>query len=137
MVLNFSTVVIHAEQYEYLGNVVDLSLTLNADFDQKYKKVTKRLQLLSKIRPLLSNLAAERIHNMMVTPIITYCSQLHASPSATQIKKLSAISLRATNLIDNPSSTVMSMEKLMGVKNCLYEDAQKNVSVKSLTITLK
>ena len=122
MVLNFSTVAIqfpNAEQYEYLGSVVDLSLTLNADFDQKYKKVTKRLQLLSKIRPLLRNSAAERIYNMMVMPIMTYCSQLHASLSATQMKKLSAISSRATNLIDNPTSTVMRIEKLMSVKICL------------------
>ena len=51
----------NTEQYKYLGNIVDPSLTLNTDFDQKYKKVTKRLRLLSKIRPLLNNLAAEKI----------------------------------------------------------------------------
>ena len=62
----------NTEQYKYLGNIVDLSLTLNTDFDQKYKKVTKRLRLLSKIRPLLNNLDAQlkKIYNMMVTAII-------------------------------------------------------------------
>ena len=67
----------NTEQYKYLGNIVDPSLTLNADFDHEYKKVTKRLRLLSKIRPLLNSLAAEKIYNTMITPIMTYCSQLH------------------------------------------------------------
>ena len=57
---------------------------------------------------------------MIVTPVMTYCSQLHASLTATQINKLSSIASRATNLIDNPTSTVMSIEKLMIVKNCLF-----------------
>ena len=64
----------NTEQYKYLGSIVDPSLTLNTDFDQRYKKVTKRLRLQSKILPLLNNLAAERIYNVMVTPIMTYCS---------------------------------------------------------------
>ena len=107
----------NTEHNIYLGNIVDPSLTLNADFDHKYKKVTKRLRLLS----LLNSLAAEKIYNTM---IMTYCSQLRVCMTATQINRLNSISLRATKLINNPTLIVTNVEKLMSVKlACLYEGA--------------
>jgi hypothetical protein len=46
----------NTDNYKYLGNIVDSTLTLNEDFDRKYKSTTKRLNLMSKVRPFLTKI---------------------------------------------------------------------------------
>lgn len=56
----------------------------------------------------------------MIIPVITYCSQLHASMTRTQTNRLDSISSRATKLIDNPALTLTNIKKLINVKSCLF-----------------
>ena len=90
----------HIHSYKYLGNTLDPALSLNSDFETKYKKAVQRLRLLSRLRPFLDINAASKIYGMMIMPIMTYCSQLHASLTATKSKQLSSLSKRAANIIN-------------------------------------
>ena len=49
------------ERYTYLGNVLDTTLLLNDDFQKKYKNASKRMNLLTKMKPFLTDLATKRI----------------------------------------------------------------------------
>lgn len=110
----------HVSSYKYLGNVLDPALSLNTDFDSKYKKAVQRLRLMSRLRPYLDMNAATKIYCMMIMPIITYCCQLHASLTATKSKQLSSISKRAAQIINNNDATIPDVEIAMRNRNCLF-----------------
>ena len=90
------------KQYKYLSNVIDASLTMNDDFKYKCKKVTRYLNMMSKIRPFLNKSSAEKIYTMMIIPLVTYGCQLHAYTNRTKSGKLAAISTKASHIINNP-----------------------------------
>ena len=106
------------DKYKYLGNVVDPALNLNSDFDQKYKKASSRLRLLTKVRPFLNVAAASKIFEAMVVPVVTYCHTLHASMTTTQKMKLKSLTSRATKIID--SNVPNDIETTMRVRTCLF-----------------
>ena len=106
------------DKYKYLGNVVDPALNLNSDFDQKYKKASSRLRLLTKVRPFLNVAAASKIFEAMIVPVVTYCHTLHASMTTTQKRKLKSLTSRATKIID--SNVPNDIETTMRVRTCLF-----------------
>ena len=53
---------INQTSYKYLGTHLDSTLALNGDFNSKYRKLSSRLQLLSKLRPNLNVKAAKLIY---------------------------------------------------------------------------
>ena len=65
--------------YVYLGNTIDSSLNLNENFDKKCEKASGRTRLLTKVRPYLNQAAVFDIFNMMIVPLLTYCSILYHS----------------------------------------------------------
>ena len=77
----------HVHSNKYLDNTLDPAHSLNSDFETKYKKAVQRSRLLSRLRPYLDINAASKIYGMMIMPIMTYCSQLHASLTATKSKQ--------------------------------------------------
>ena len=109
----------NTDKYKYLGNVVDPALSLNLDFDQKYKKTSSRLRLLNKVRPFLNVIAAKKIFEAMIIPVITYCQSLHASMTRTQKSKLKSLTSRATNIIGNNIS-INDIETTMNIRTCLF-----------------
>ena len=110
----------NTESYKYLGNTVDPTLTLNSDFDAKYKNASKRLKLMARVRPFLTKSAALKIYNMLVIPILTYCSQLHASNTKTQSAKLQSIYNRAYTIIGFVNARLQNPERSMTLNNCLF-----------------
>ena len=68
------TLINNTHSYEYLGSLLDPTLTLSEDFNRSYMKVVGRLNLLRKIRVYLKDIAASRVYNMMIVPILTYNS---------------------------------------------------------------
>jgi len=110
----------NTDSYKYLGNIVDPSLTLNTDFDAKYKKASNRLKLLARVRPFLTKSAALKIYNMLIIPILTYCSQLHSSKTKTQSSKLQSIYNRAYTIIGQLNARLQNPEHSMSLNNCLF-----------------
>ena len=94
------TAIHQTHQYKYLGNVIDPSLNLTENFQNKYKRASGRLRLLGKVRPFLTQKAAKYIYTMMILPLLLYCSLLHLKMTDTQKKSLKSIENRASKLIN-------------------------------------
>ena len=87
--------------YKYLGVELTSSLNLNSQFEKNYKKVSARLRMLQRIRHLLNNKAAKDIFNLMILPILSYCSLLKPSFNSTKVSKFKSIEKRAKTIIRN------------------------------------
>ena len=85
--------------YKYLGVHLDSSLTMNENFQVKYKKLSSRLRLLSKLRSNLTFQAAKKIYNSIIVPVFTYCGIVNMNLSKTSTKKLNRIHKRAATII--------------------------------------
>ena len=76
-------ITIKVNSYVYLGNTINSSLNLNENFDKKYKKASGRMRLLTKVGPYLNQAAAFDIFNMMIVPLLTYCSIINLNCTLT------------------------------------------------------
>ena len=85
--------------YKYLGAHLGSTLALNGNFDSKYKKLSSRLRLLSKLRPNLNIKAAKMIYTNIVIPLFTNCGTVNLNLSRTLLGKLDRIHERATGII--------------------------------------
>ena len=100
-------------QYKYLGTIVDPNLNLNDNFNSIYKKASTRLKILNNIRPLLTPNVAKQIYTSMILPLITYNCTAKLNFTNTQIKKLSSIDNRATNIVNSNSNSSESLPKAL------------------------
>ena len=62
---------INQTSYKYLGTHLGLTLALNGNFNSKYKMLSSRLWLLSKLRPNVNVKAAKMICTNIVIPVFT------------------------------------------------------------------
>ena len=62
---------------KYMGTHLDSTLSLNGNFNSKYKKFSSRLQLLSKLCPNLNVKAARMIYTNIVISFFTYCGTVN------------------------------------------------------------
>ena len=85
--------------YKYLGVHLDSTLTMNENFQSKYKKLSSRLRLLSKLRSNLTYHAAKTIYNSIVVPVFTYCGIVNLNLPRTSVEKLERIQQRAADII--------------------------------------
>ena len=63
--------------YKYLGTHLDSTMALNGNFNSKYKKLSSRLRLLSKLRPDLNVKASKMIYTDIVIPMFRYCGTVN------------------------------------------------------------
>ena len=56
------------------GLQLDPSLNMQEHFNSICRKASSRISLLKRIRPFITDLATLRIYQVLVVPIITYCS---------------------------------------------------------------
>jgi len=65
-------------EYNYLGNTITPTLNFIKNFQSPYKKVSGRINLLSKVREYLIRQAAEKVYQTMIctTDVILLPSQL-------------------------------------------------------------
>lgn len=106
------------ERYVYLGNVLDSTLSLNEDFFTKYKRAAIRVNLLRKIRHLLTIKATQKIIEMMIVPLITYCGNLHLVLTSTQQSRLVSLENRFKSL--NNDTYVQPIQNRLHLKTCIY-----------------
>jgi hypothetical protein len=114
-------VINNTSRYEYLGNLIDPALNLNENFQRWYKKASGRIRFLSKVRPYLTVEAAEKIYNMMIIPLLTYCSIIKLNLSKIQEDHLLSIESRAFKIIhgNRHSKKVPSVYCLIKHRACV------------------
>ena len=73
---------------KYLGTHLDSTLVLNGSFNSKYKKLSSRLRLLSKLCPDLNVKASKMIYTNINIPAFTYCGTVNLNILRTSLGKL-------------------------------------------------
>ena len=94
------------EVYEYLGVHVDKTLSLLEQFDKIYRKATKRLGLLHRIRQKLSTQAAESIYRSIVKPSLTYCDTVLLCLLTSNSRRLERLQERAEKCVYGGSTPI-------------------------------
>ena len=94
--------------YKYLRTHLDSTLALNGNFNSKYKKLSSRLRLLSKLRPNLNVKAAKMIYTNTVIPVFTYCGTVNLNLSGTSLEKLDRIHERAVGIITKTNTVKLT-----------------------------
>ena len=116
--------------YKYLGVQLDPTLTLNDNFEMKYKKLSSRLRLMAKLRPHLTTKAAESIYKSIVVPVFTYCGTVDLNLTKTETGKLDQIHRRAVKIINrnynqnakiSPIITLVKRRACQLVRKCVIE----------------
>ena len=69
-------IVNETEIYEYLGVMMDKSLTYATQIERVYKTASSKVKLLSCIRKSISPYAAETIYKVMTEPVLFYCNNV-------------------------------------------------------------
>ena len=111
----------NTNSYEYLGNQIDQSVLLTINFQKRYRKASGRIRLLQRVRQYLTVEAAEKIFNMMIVPLLTYCCLLKLPLTKTQTSMLSSLQNRASSVIygnDNREKKIVSILHQRHVKSC-------------------
>ena len=115
------------QQYKYLDNIIDNTLTLDESFSSTYKKVCARVMLLKKIRGNLTSKIAKKIYTMTILPLLTYSSTVHINYNKSQLSKLKSIEKRIASIIsDNPLYTIhgqLKIEICNTVRKCLDKNS--------------
>ena len=94
--------------YKYLETHLDSTLAMNGNFNSKYKKLSSRLRLLSKLRPDLNVKASKMIYTNIVIPVFTYCGTVNLYLSRTSLGKLDRIHERAVGIISKTNTVKLT-----------------------------
>ena len=94
--------------YKYLGTHLDSTLQLNGNFNSKYKKLSSRLQLLSKLRPNVNVKASKMIYTNIVTSVFTYCGTVNLNISKTSSGKLDQIHEQTVGIITKTNAVKLT-----------------------------
>ena len=86
--------------YEYLGMIMDNKLNMDKQIESMYKKATKKLGILSRIRMFISCKTAAKIYKTMIRPQIEYVDFVIDSGSKGLISKLDRFQERALRKIE-------------------------------------
>jgi hypothetical protein len=89
------------EEYVYLGNLLDKSLTLSKNVDRAYKRASSRLRLLKNVRSLPNIHAASMIYDMTILPILTYTGPVKSVLSNTQSNQLQSLTCKVIKYADD------------------------------------
>ena len=86
--------------YKYLGVVIDSGLTFDAMLDNTYNKANRKLYILKRIRPYITNSITLLIYKTCVLPLMEYADFLVESGAKTKVDKLERIQKRAIRCAD-------------------------------------
>ena len=121
------TPVFSATSYEYLGVILDSSLSLQLQLTKIYKKASARLRLLHRIRSNVSPAVAESIYFSMILPILLYCYPMYCNISTTSNAKLQSLHNSAEKIVN--SSNGLKRESLVTVgKRRVFVDVFKSLN---------
>ena len=105
--------------YKYLGTQIDQHLNLGENFDQKFKKASSKLQLLKRLRPLLTHEAAIAVYKSVILSALKYNCIVQLNLTRTQKDKLEHLERRAKNILNT--------DDLPSIPNDFFKHAVKLV----------
>ena len=94
--------------HKFLETHLDSTLALNGNFNSKYKKLSSRLRLLSKLRPDLNVKASKMIYTNIVIPVFTNCGTVNLNLSRTSLGKLDRIHERAVGILTKTNTAKLT-----------------------------
>jgi len=98
--------------FSYLGVTLDENLSWNEHVELICNKVSKRLGLLSRIRPYLTLKAAKCVYNCLVQPIFGYTDTVWGGLSIGCSNSLQRLQNRAAHIIQRTATTEESFRML-------------------------
>ena len=104
--------------YKYLGTHLDSTRALNGNFNSRYKKLSLRLRLLSKLRSNLNVKPTKMIFTGIAIPVFTNCGIVNLNLSRTSLEKLDQIHERAVGIITKTNTV-----KLIPIMNYVKRHA--------------
>ena len=119
--------------YKCLGTHLDSTPALDDDFNSKYKRLSSRLQLLSKLRPNLNVKAANMICKSIVIPVFTYYGAVNLNLPRTSLGKLDQIHERAVGIITKNQYSEVNTNNELYETSCLPN--HQNIYHKAATST--
>ena len=106
--------------YKYLGNQLDRNLNLDENFEWAYRKTSGWLHLLAKLRCHLTTLAAVKIFDMVIMPLLTYSSIINLKLTKTQSNKLLSPECRASRITGKKVKSIEYIIKIRAI-NMVYK----------------
>ena len=107
----------NVNMYHYLGVDLDRHLSFEKMIDATFNKANRKLYLLKKIRPYITNGVAAQVYKTHVLPMLDYADFLTDSCIKSKVKNLDKIQKRAIHVIDNKSNHGLNYEQLLNVYN--------------------
>ena len=117
------------DTYNYLGTVLDSTLSLKDNFDKIYKKCMAKLRLLSSISKQIDSVAKVKVYKGMILPCLTFNCTVNLNLTATQEKKLQSIDRLTTNVLgkeQTKSKNEILKHSVLLVRKCLDEMVCEN-----------
>ena len=96
-------VINNATTYKYLGNHLDRNLNLDENFERADRKAS---DLLAKLRCQLTTLAAMKIFDMVIIPLLTYSSIISLKLTRAQSEKLLSLERTASRIIGKKVNSI-------------------------------
>ena len=117
------------DTYNYLGSVLDSTLSLKDNFDKIYKKCMAKLRLLRSISKQIDSVAKVKVYKGMILPCLTFNCTVNLNLTATQEKKLQSIDRLTTNVLgkkQTKSKNEILKHSVLLVRKCLNEMVCEN-----------
>ena len=90
---------INQAHYKYLGVLIDANLNFKQHVDKLLVKISKRIDVLGRIRNNLTVDAANKVYQSLVLPVMDYCEVAWSSIGKTERDKLDRAQRRAAKIV--------------------------------------
>ena len=118
--------------YHYLGIDLDSTLSYDKMLDCMYNKANRKLYMLKRIRPLITNSVAALVYKTHVLPMLDYGDFMVDSGKLSKIDRLNNLHKRAVKLIDNKAHRDQDIAQLMstyGLESLLKRREKHHLSL--------
>ena len=109
-------------KYKYLGTLLNLSLSLNDNFNVTYRKASSRLRLLEVLKENLTDKAGKCMYQSMVVPLLTYNCIANLNLNRNQLGRLCSLDRRVSQILGEPMTPIFNLIKkhaILRVEKCL------------------
>ena len=103
----------NVEAYHYLGVDLDKGLTYDKVLHNMYSKAKRKLYLLKRIRPFITNSVANLVYKTHVLPMFDYADFLVESGKTEKIERLDTIQKRVLKIIDSKTNQGLDDSQLL------------------------
>ena len=126
------------QQYNYLGVVLDDSMSLKPNFNSIYKKFSHKIYQFGKIRKYIDSPTRILVYKQTILPLVEYVSFMLYLNTAREVEKLQKLQNRCLRLclnVDNPRD--MSVDRLHSIARIDMLDSRREIQLVNIMFLLK